>query len=128
MEPEGSYMPAICQSLPIPFFIWAYHSCSIKQGLGIVTWNTKEFPMIDMLSVCFLKCLSYSTLFQSDLLPPCLELVLHSSKCIMFLSALGNIMHLCEWGTSSEGGAISCCVENITPSFLTFFQFGENAQ
>ena len=39
-----------------------------------------------------------------------LELVLHSHKCTMFLSALGNIVHLCEWGTSCEGGAINCCV------------------
>ncbi len=75
---------------------WVSHSWGIKQGLGIVTWNTKELLMIDILSVCFLKCLSYSTLFQSDLLPPPSELVLHSHKCIMFLSPLGNIMHLCE--------------------------------
>ena len=34
--------------------------------------------------------------------------------------------HLCEWGTSSEGGAVICHVECITQSFLTFFQFGEN--
>ena len=48
--------------------------------------------------------------FQSDLLPPRLELVLYSHKCTMFASALGNIVHLCEWGTSCEGGAVSCCV------------------
>ena len=91
-------------------------------------WNTKELLMIDMLSVCFLKCLSYSTLFQSDLLPPPLELVFHSHKCIIFPSAVGNIMHLLEWGTRSKGGAISCCVEYVTPSALTFFQFRENTQ
>ena len=28
----------------------------------------------------------------------------------LFPSALGNIGHLCEWGTSCEGGTISCCV------------------
>ena len=50
--------------------------------------------------------------FQSDLLPPRLELVLYSHKCTMFLSAVGNIVHLCEWGTSCEGGAISCCREH----------------
>jgi hypothetical protein len=36
-------------------------------------------------------------------------------------------MHLHEWGTSFEGGAISCCVECIT-QFLDFFQFGEKTQ
>ena len=36
----------------------------------------------------------------------------------------GNIRHLREWGTSTERGAISCHVEYVTPSFLTFFQFG----
>jgi len=44
------------------------------------------------------------------------------------LEVLGNIRHLCEWGTSYEGGAIICHVEYITPSFLTFFQFGENTE
>jgi hypothetical protein len=76
--------------------------------------------------VCvFLVSLLYSTLFQSDLRPPPSELVLNSCKCLMFLSApgrgLGNIGHLCEWGTSSEGGAKICHVECITMSFLIFF-------
>ena len=82
---------------------WACYSYGIKQSLGIGT--LKNYWWL----ICCL-CVSWSTLFQSDLLPPPWELVLHSHKCIMFLSTLGNIMHLCEWGTSCEGGAISCCV------------------
>ena len=37
---------------------------------------------------------------------------------------LGNIRHLGEWGTSSEGGAILCHVECITVSFLNFSSLG----
>ena len=37
---------------------------------------------------------------------------------------LGNIRHLCEWGTSSWGGAIICKVDCITPSFLIFSSLG----
>ena len=102
-------------------------SWGIKQDLGIFNMQHWRFSSV-WSYICVSWCLSYSTLFQGDLLPPPLELVLHSHKCIMFLSALGNIMHLCEWGTSSEGGAISYHVEYITPSFLTFFQFGEKTQ
>jgi len=41
---------------------------------------------------------------------------------------LGNIRHLHEWGAGSDDGAIICHVGCITPSFLTFFQPGENSQ
>jgi hypothetical protein len=42
----------------------------------------------DWSCMCVYWSLSYSTLFQGDLLPPPSELVLHSHKCLMFLSAL----------------------------------------
>ena len=75
----------------------------------------------------FLTALSFS-----DLLPPPSEVVLHSCRCLNVpecpWEGLGTIRHLRERGASSEGGAIICHVECITPSFLTFFQFGENTQ
>ena len=70
--------------------------------------------------MCFLKRLSYSTLFQNELLPPSSELVLHSWKCLMFPSGLGNLRHLHEWGTVSEDGAVVCHVKCITLGFMYF--------
>jgi hypothetical protein len=74
----------------------------------------------------YVSCnLSYSTLFHSDLLHAPSELVLHSNKCLMFLSALGR--DLGTYGTCMSGvkavkvRAIICCVECISASFLTFF-------
>jgi hypothetical protein len=106
---------------------WACHSWGIKQDVGIVTWDTKEL-LIVILSVFFLKCLSYSTLFQSGLLHPLSELVLHSHMCLMFLS-LRNIKHMCERRTSSEGGAIIIChVKCLYWKFLDFLPvWGEHS-
>ena len=44
----------------------------------------------DWSCMCVSWSLSYSTLFHSDLLSPPSELVHHSWKCLMFLSALGT--------------------------------------
>ena len=51
--------------------------------------------------MCVFSSISYSTLFQSDLLPAPSEHVLHSCMCIMFLSALGR--DLGTYGTWVSG-------------------------
>jgi len=69
---------------------WAYHSWGIKQGLGIVTCKTEDSVVIGL--VCaFVSCKSFLQHFISEwLTAPPSELVLHSRKCLMFLSALGR--------------------------------------
>ena len=54
-----------------------------------------------------LVCVSYSALFQNELLPPSSELVLHSCKFLMLPSGFTNVWHLHEWGTISEDGAFA---------------------
>ena len=101
-------------------------SWGTKQGLGILTCNTEDLVVTD-LYVCFLKSF-LQRLFQSDLLPAPSELVLHSCVHECPWEGLGNMRHLCEWGTGSEGRAVICHVECITQSFLTFFPvWGEHS-
>ena len=81
--------------------------------------------------MCVSGSLSYSTLFQSDLLlspracaPP--MHVPYVPECPW--EGVGNIGPLYELGTSSEAGAMVCRVECITLSFLTFFPVWEKTQ
>jgi len=87
----------------------------------------------DWSCMCVSWSLSYSTLFRSDLLPPPSELMLHSCKSLLFLSALRRY-----WGTSGTcmsgvqtlevrwGNTFPCAMYYF--KFLEFFQFGENIQ
>ena len=140
MEPEGSLqhsqVPATFQSLPVPFFILGISQLEHKTRLGHCNMQNWRYSS-DWCCMCVYWSLSYSTLFQSDLLPPTFRAgipliqVPFVSECPV--EGLGNMRHLYEWGTSSEGGGagaaiIICHVECITLSFLTFFQFGENTQ
>ena len=80
--------------------------------------------------MCVSWCLSYSSLFQSDLLPPSPELVLHSRKHIMFVrwEPLGGIWEhkalawvgykLWRWGNK-----LPC--EVYYSKFLDFFSVWE---
>ena len=111
-----------------PFYtlLWAYDIWFTQTGAlnRPGNCNMQHWNLIVILYVCFLK-----SVFQCDLWPPPSEFVFHACKCLMFLSALGNIRHLHEWGTNSEGGGAKIWhVECITMSFLAFFQFGENTQ
>jgi len=104
-------------------------SWGTKQGLGIVTCNIEDLVVID-LYVCFLK--SFLQHFVSEWLTAhifgaCAPLMQVSCVPECPWEGLGNMRHLCEWGTSSEGGAVICHVECITQS-VAFFQFGENAE
>ena len=100
----------------------------IKGGLGILTCNTKEWIVIDVLYVFLEESFFTALYFRMSYCPPPSELVLHSHKCLMFLSALGNIRHLHKWDTISEDAEIICHVGCVTPCFSTFFQFGENTR
>ena len=75
--------------------------------------------------MCVCWSLLDSTLFQSGLLPPSSELVLHSCKCLVFfwLHFGGTREQVLSWG-----GAVIFYVECITSNFLTFFQFEENSK
>ena len=129
-------------STPFHSLLWKYHIWFMPNfwgmQLGHKTWpghaNMQHWRFSnDWFCMCASWSLSYSTLFISEWLTaptfracaplthvPCV------SECPW--EGLGNIRPLYEWGTSSEVGAIICHVECITPSFLIFFQFGENAQ
>jgi len=83
MEPEGSlqhsHVPATCQSLTIPFFI-----LGIKQGLGIVTWNTEDLVVIVLVCV-FLEVFLTALYFRVTYCPHV------QSLCSIRASAL------CSW-------------------------------
>jgi hypothetical protein len=61
-------------------------SWGIKQGLGIITCNTEDLIVI----VCVFLEVFLTALWESDLLAPSSEFVLHSGMCLMFLCALGR--------------------------------------
>jgi hypothetical protein len=124
MELKGSLLQsqvqATFQSLPVPFFILGVSQMGHKTRPGHCNMQQWRFSSDWSCMYVFLS-LSYSTLFQSDFLPPPSELVLLSCKCRMLLSALGrNMRNLCEWGTGSEGGAVSCHVGSLLQVSLLF--------
>ena len=92
MELEGSlphsHVPGTFQTLPIPFFILGISQLGHKTRPGHCNMQYWRFSS-DGSCMCvfevFLTALSFS-----DLLPPPSELVLHSCKCLLFLSALGR--------------------------------------
>ena len=111
------------------FLFWAYHSWGIKQGLGIVTCNIEDSVVIGLVCV-FLEVFLTALSFRGTYCPtfracapfmqvPCVP------ECP--LEGLGNIMHLCEWGTSSEGGAKICRVGCIALSLDFFPVWGEHS-
>jgi len=91
MEPEGSLQHsqvlATFQSLPFSFSILGISQLGHKTRPGHCNTQNWKFTS-DWSCMCVSWSVSYSTLFQSDLLSPPSELVLHSCKCLMFLSAL----------------------------------------
>jgi len=101
-------------------------SWNIKQGLATVQCNTEDLVMIGLVCV-FLDVFLSALYFRATYFKACAPFrhVPYVPECPW--EGLGNIWGY-EWGTSSEGGAILCHVECITPSFLAFFQFGENTQ
>ena len=102
----------------------------IQQGLVIVTCNTEDLLVIDLVCV-FLEVSITALYFRVTYCPTfraCTPLmqVPYVSECPW--EGLGNIRHLHEWGTSSEGGTIICHVQCITVSFFTFFpDWGEHS-
>jgi hypothetical protein len=122
---------------PSHSLLWDYHIWFTPTSWGMQLGHTTRPGHCNMQHwkfssdwscMCVSWSLSYSTLFQSDLLPSTFRACTPVMQVPLFPSALGNIKHLCEWGTSSWGWAIYCPVECITPSCLNFFQFGENTQ
>jgi hypothetical protein len=106
---------------------WAYHSWGIKQGLGIITCNTEDLVVIGLVCVFLFTALyfrvTYCPTFRAG--TPFTH-VPYVAECPW--EGLGKVRQLHEWSAGSEDGAIICDVGCITPSFLTFFQFGENTQ
>jgi hypothetical protein len=105
-------------------------SWDIKQGLGIVKCITEDLVVTGLVCV-FTEVFLSALYFRVTCCPTfraCTPLtqVPYVPECPW--EGLGNIRHLREWGTSSCSGAIICCMECITASFLTFFQIGENTQ
>ena len=102
----------------------------IKQGLGIVTCNTDDSVVIGLVCM-FIEVFLTALNFRVTCWPtfraftPFMQVPYGPE---FPWEGLGNIRHLCELGTSSEGGAIICHVECITVSFLTFLQYGENTR
>ena len=102
--------------------------------LGHKTWprhcNTEELLVIGLSCVfleVFLTAL-YLRVSYCPTLRACTALmqVPYVPECRW--EVLGNVKHLCEWGSSCEGEAVSCHVECVTASFLTFFQIGDNTR
>ena len=100
----------------------------IKQGLGTVTCNTL---FISDYWSCMCVFLSYSSLFQSDLLPHLQSLwSIHACALCFWVPLGGTWEHkalgwmgckLWRWGNT-----FPCWVHYC--EFLEFFQFGENTQ
>ena len=122
-------------STPFHSLWWEYHiwftPTSSGMQLGHKTrpghCNMQHWRCNDWSCMCVSLSLSYSTFISEWLTVPTFR------ACAPFMQVpyvpecrwegLGDIRHLHEWGTSSEvGGSVEC----ITPSFLTFFQSGEN--
>ena len=132
-NPEIHYCIQMCLQ-PVSLYqfhslFWAYHSWGIKQGLGIVTCNTENLEMTGLVCV-FIDVLSFLQHFISEWLT-----VPNFTSCTPFTHVpyvpeshmgLRNIRHMCEQSTNSESGAVICHAKCIIPSFLNFFQFGEN--
>jgi len=68
---------------------WAYQSWGIKQSLGSVTCNTEDLIVIGLICV-FIEVFLTALYFRVTYCPTPSELVLHSCKCLMFLSAVGR--------------------------------------
>jgi len=80
---------------PFHSFVWEYddlhpllQECSwgIKQGLGFVTCNTEDLIVIGLVYE-FLEVFLSALYYRVPAAPPS-ELVPHSRKCLVFLSAL----------------------------------------
>jgi hypothetical protein len=120
-----------------PFYplLWAYYIWFTPTSSGVQLGHKTRLGHCNMhlaviVVVCvFLEVSLTALYFRLTYCPPPSELVLHLCKCLMFLSALGNIWHLHECGTSSGlwGSNLPCWVYYC--KFLGFFfQFGENTQ
>jgi hypothetical protein len=96
--------------------------------MGTVTCSIEDFVVIGL--VCVLLEVFLTALYFRVTYCPTFR------ACTPFMQVLyvpeyawevlGKIRHLREWGTSSEDVTVSCHVECITQSVLTFSQFGEN--
>jgi len=108
MEPEGSLqhsqVPATFQYLPIQFFILDMSQLGHKTRPGHCNMQNWKFSS-DWSYMCVSWSLSYSTLFQSDLLPHLQSVgtafmqVPSVPECRW--EGLGNIRHLHECGTQA---------------------------
>jgi hypothetical protein len=136
METEGplqhSRVPASFHCLAFPFFILGVSQLGNKTRPGHCNLQNLRFSS-DWCCICV--CCSvfcYSTCISEWRTAPTFRAgtpfaqVPYVAECPV--EGLGNMRHLREWGTSSEGGATICHVQCINPSFLTFFQVGEKTQ
>ena len=134
MEPRDSLLhsnvPATCQSLPIPFFILGISQLGHKTRPGhcnVQHWKFRN----DWSCMCVYWCLVFLTaLYFRVAYCPQLHILysIHTCALCSWESHMGlrNIRHMCEQSTNSESGAVICHAKCIIPSFLNFFQFGEN--
>ena len=98
----------------------------IQQGLGIVTCNTEDLLVIDLVCV-FLEVSLTALYFRVTYCPTfraCTPLMQVPYVPQSLPRALRNIRHLHEWGTSSEGGAVShseikCCKKHTHTRSIT---------
>ena len=130
---------------PFHSLLWAYDILFAPSSSGMLLGhktrpghcNMQHWWFIVIGFVCvFIEVFLIALYFRVTYCPPTfragIPLIQVPYVCECPVEGLGNMRHLYEWGTSSEGeGAaaiIICHVECITLSFLTFFQFGENTQ
>ena len=103
------------------------YSWGIKQGLGIVTWNTEDTVVIGLVCV-FLEVFLTALYFRVTYCPYLQSLCSIHACALCSWEALGNIRHFCEWGTSCEGGGSNLLCGVYYASFLTFFPaWGEHS-
>ena len=134
MEPEGSlphlHVLATCLSLPVPFFILGKAQLGHKTRPGHCNMQHWWFSS-DWSCMCVYWSLSFSTLFQSDLLPHLQSLFsIHASALCSWVPSWGTWEHkalarvrykLLRWGNNLQSGV-------YYSKFLDFFPvWGEHS-
>ena len=131
MELEGSLqhsqVPTTFQSVPFPFFILCISQLGHRTRPGHCNMQNWRFSS-DWSCMCVSWSLSYSTLFQSDLLPSLQRLYsTHTSALCSWVPWEHEALVWVGYKLLQRGNNLPCGVYYC--KFLDFFfQFGENIQ